>query len=361
MLGINASIPTYSLTRLFASSVPSWTFPNRDSSDRVANCQKSLVGNVQPCRTQRHDFLKKSPDREPRLAGRTKCEEIYLTSFIVLITSHLSLQFSYTRRQNYSRIKAQRKLHDMDGPSFWKQSVDFSLFLPDQGLNMFGDSSFDFDFNAGPCLDFDYSSTVQHEVASNYKLETTSSTYPGTASLMKSHHNPKLSQGPIFKGTATIEANRSNTNTPPRSVSARGSDQLSETADPDTRSSSENLKRKIDQSVIVFSSTSNKEVTPRKRKNFSASRRKEVALNRMCRVCIQCKLRKSRVSACSIRFQMFQNLALSTLPCCGSLADLAVQLRVAMRALHRASRKRCSGPPVVYETEPLLHSLRSHW
>ena len=226
---------------------------------------------------------------------------------------------------------------------------------------MFGDSSFDFDFNAGPCLDFDYSSTVQHEVASNYKLETTSSTYPGTASLMKSHHNPKLSQGPIFKGTATIEANRSNTNTPPRSVSARGSDQLSETADPDTRSSSENLKRKIDQSVIVFSSTSNKEVTPRKRKNFSASRRKEVALNRMCRVCIQCKLRKSRVSACSIRFQMFQNLALSTLPCCGSLADLAVQLRVAMRALHRASRKRCSGPPVVYETEPLLHSLRSHW
>ncbi|PVH78343.1 hypothetical protein DL98DRAFT_656220 [Cadophora sp. DSE1049] len=182
----------------------------------------------------------------------------------------------------------------MDDHSFWNQPVDFPLFFPDEGFNLFGDPSFDFDFSASPFLDFDYSSTNQHDVASNDRLETLSNTHSGITTPMTSHDNLEVSPVLTCEHAPASKSGHSKSHATPQGIGTRSSDQSSKAPNSAKMSSSETLKRKIDQSVIVFSSTSNKEVTPRKRKTFSASRRKEVALNRMVGVCIQCKLRKSR-------------------------------------------------------------------
>jgi hypothetical protein len=56
------------------------------------------------------------------------------------------------------------------------------------------------------------------------------------------------------------------------------------------------LKRKWQDSVIVFSSKDDKKIAQKRRRAYSPSRRRTVALNRIIGACTQCKLRKGPVS-----------------------------------------------------------------
>ena len=62
------------------------------------------------------------------------------------------------------------------------------------------------------------------------------------------------------------------------------------------RRSTNSRKRKWHASMGVFPSAPGQMITLRQRRPFDASRRKEVALNRVVGACVQCKLRKSSVS-----------------------------------------------------------------
>lgn len=60
------------------------------------------------------------------------------------------------------------------------------------------------------------------------------------------------------------------------------------------------VKRKWDESIIVFSVNSDNRVKAKKRKCYDNVRREEVALTRIVHACIQCKLSKGRVSSNSV-------------------------------------------------------------
>lgn len=56
------------------------------------------------------------------------------------------------------------------------------------------------------------------------------------------------------------------------------------------------IKWRWDDSLIVFPANKDVSIGQRRRRAFAPSRRREVALNRLVGVCIQCKLRKGSVS-----------------------------------------------------------------
>jgi hypothetical protein len=62
------------------------------------------------------------------------------------------------------------------------------------------------------------------------------------------------------------------------------------------RSSENGTKHNLEDAIHVFRANPNIEVTPRKRKTFSTSRKAEVALTRRVGACVQCKKRKETVS-----------------------------------------------------------------
>ncbi|KAK0104871.1 hypothetical protein ONS95_005137 [Cadophora gregata] len=175
----------------------------------------------------------------------------------------------------------------MDDPNYWEQPAA-------EWLDFFGDLNFDMDFSAGPFLGLDCSSPIQSNASAHYNVEDSLNTLSGTASPKSSLEKMQLPPTLTCEDATAIKASRPTSHSTPRDIGTRISRQSPEAPDSDKRSSSAGLKRKIDQSVTVFSSTSSKEVTPRKRKTFSASRKKEVALNRKVGVCIQCKIRKNR-------------------------------------------------------------------
>ena len=62
------------------------------------------------------------------------------------------------------------------------------------------------------------------------------------------------------------------------------------------RNSEDRTKHNLEDAYHVFAANPNIEVTPRKRKAFSTSRKAEVALTRGIGACVQCKKRKGTVS-----------------------------------------------------------------
>jgi hypothetical protein len=65
------------------------------------------------------------------------------------------------------------------------------------------------------------------------------------------------------------------------------------------RSSENGTKHNLEDAIHMFPANPNREVTPRKRKAFSLSRKAEVALTRRVGACLQCKKRKE-----TVRFHM---------------------------------------------------------
>ncbi|KAG4443427.1 hypothetical protein IFR05_001106 [Cadophora sp. M221] len=194
----------------------------------------------------------------------------------------------------------------MENANFWDDPNDYSLFMPDEGSDLFGDPNFGFgldlfgDTGLGFALDdislpiLDYSSTIQNAgLTPSPDLGSPNSS--DSSGLVSSSHPDNQFPIPV-SGFFDVQVQSSLVarDSPGDDITLSTSSVTDrEESLSSTISERESLKRKIAESVVVFSTTSDVEVKPRKRKAFSKSRKEEVALNRLIGACIQCKIKKN--------------------------------------------------------------------
>ncbi|KAL5314161.1 hypothetical protein ACEPPN_018585 [Leptodophora sp. 'Broadleaf-Isolate-01'] len=192
----------------------------------------------------------------------------------------------------------------MENANFWDDPNDYSLFMPDEGLDLFGDPNFGFDLDllGDGGLDFalddislpilDYSSTIQNgALMSSPALDLPNgSDISDPVALTHRDNVLPISGSSDVKPQSSLRTQDTPKDSIPQSTSSITARDESPSS---TISDRESLKRKIAESVVVFSTTSDLEIKPRKRKAFSKSRKEEVALNRLIGACIQCKIKKN--------------------------------------------------------------------
>ena len=186
----------------------------------------------------------------------------------------------------------------MDNSDFWNNPNGCSLAGPGDGFDLFGDPAFgldwslfgdadmDFALNDAPLPVLDYCSTSQEHRSSSVSssmaamLETTTLHVLASPPSSNDRHGSLLGQ--------TCDDDSLSVTFVPKIPNHESSSSAN--------AEKESTKRKIADSVFVFSLASNNEVKSRKRRAFSSSRKGEVALNRLIGACIQCKIKKNAVS-----------------------------------------------------------------
>jgi hypothetical protein len=177
----------------------------------------------------------------------------------------------------------------MNDTEFWETMDNYSSFLPDTYLDLFGDDAFDVDLMGLPSSDL-YDSAGWEQADANVQIfQSYDTAYPdidndcNTFPVMNS--SMLLPRSGDTHPPAEHHTSDPNTNTTnyPSPSSPHHEETLS-------------LKRKIEESMIVFAANPNVKVSPKKRKAFSKIRKQEVAMNRLVGACIQCKVRKGSVS-----------------------------------------------------------------
>ncbi|KAH9204311.1 hypothetical protein DL95DRAFT_471612 [Leptodontidium sp. 2 PMI_412] len=192
----------------------------------------------------------------------------------------------------------------MENANFWDDPNNYSLFMPDEGLDLFGDPNlgFDLDLFGDAGLDLalnnislpvlDYSSTIQNGAL----MPSPALDLPSGSDIsdpVASAHRDNVFQIP---GSSDVQPQSSlwTQDTPKDSIPQSTISITDRDESPSsTTSDRESLKRRIAESVVVFSVTSDLEIKPRKRKAFSKLRKEEVSLNRLIGACIQCKIKKN--------------------------------------------------------------------
>jgi hypothetical protein len=187
----------------------------------------------------------------------------------------------------------------METSDLWGPLDDYSIFLPGDDLNLFGNDllgvDFDFDqFLLPPTQDT--FNPVADSTPARSDFGTISPTLQHTATTCATNTSsnagsidyPELSIPPL---QTTSDGQQSD---PIEDKPADGTQCHSEDEDQDNLSIS--LKRKIEDAIIVFSANADTKAVPKRRKAYSKSRKREVALHRMVGACIQCKVRKGSVS-----------------------------------------------------------------
>jgi hypothetical protein len=177
---------------------------------------------------------------------------------------------------------------------------DIWSFLEDENLNLFG--SYDYELPA--------------ELADGFALEnmvTASSNEPkpvgesiledGLRSLSStdSLSSNVLSRGPrlgleSFTSGSQLEPLVTHSVSPPLPRGDFDPPVCGSAKDNDHSEAARAGKRKLEQSIIVFSASNPEKVLQKKRKAYAPSRRMEVALNRLVGACLQCRIRKGPVS-----------------------------------------------------------------
>jgi hypothetical protein len=181
----------------------------------------------------------------------------------------------------------------MEDTVLWDAMDDYSSFLPGADLDLFGDSAFDFNFTSLPSADLDIPADWTQDDSNTQvfqSYDTIHTTYPDLDNdcdafpvtnsrvlLPVSEETTKLAKRHTSKTHTHTNNHRSPSSSPIEEVSSS--------------------KRKMEESMIVFAAHPNVKVAPKRRKAFSKTRKQEVAMNRLIGACIQCKLRKGRVSA----------------------------------------------------------------
>jgi hypothetical protein len=177
----------------------------------------------------------------------------------------------------------------MEDTALWDTMNDYSSFLPDTYLDLFGDGAFDVDFTGLPCSDLNDPAGWGQTDANMEIFQSYDTTYPDLGNDCNGF--PMLNSTiplPISADTTPlVEHHTSHSNTNTSNCTSPGSPLHEETL---------SLKRKIEESMIVFAANADVKVSPKKRKAFSKIRKQEVAMNRLIGACIQCRLRKGRVS-----------------------------------------------------------------
>jgi hypothetical protein len=187
----------------------------------------------------------------------------------------------------------------MEHPDLWGPPDDYSIFLPNDDLTLFGNGllgvDFDFDqFLLPPTQDTFNPAVDSTPARSDFDiisptLPNTATTYAtGTGSNADSIDYPELCITPL----QTISDGQQSDpveDKPEDSPRCHSEDELEDNL-------SISLKRKIEDAIIIFSANADTMVVPKRRKAYSKSRKREVARNRMVGACIPCKVRKGPVS-----------------------------------------------------------------
>ena len=185
----------------------------------------------------------------------------------------------------------------MDAAEGWNGLDDYSLFLPEDSFNLFGEYDLDLGLNDSflPALD---EASAAFDMAGWDLIETAIPVLPGLDVTLPTSGEPHdLMPNPE---TELQASKHTSTSSPSSARSPISEDQSS----PDGFSASGNKVEHQPKSALrnrkfltAFSVESGKEIRLHTRKRFSKEQRRVVALNRIIGVCLHCRLRKVAVSS----------------------------------------------------------------
>jgi len=185
----------------------------------------------------------------------------------------------------------------MDAAEDYSDPANYSLFLPDDAFNLFGEYDLNFDFNEFLVPAFDEANDAFDPApwASHGMVD------PGLPDLnlalpMMGESNNFISDPEAeFHASKTSSSSAQSTNSEDH-TSTDGSAASGIVDDHQPKIIA--TKRKF---LSAFSVTSGEEVRLHTRKRYHEGRKKEVALHRMIGVCLHCKLRKVAVILSSLQ------------------------------------------------------------
>jgi hypothetical protein len=189
----------------------------------------------------------------------------------------------------------------MDSGSLFQAIDGYSAsFHTDDSFDLLGDFNFDLDFTDFHFpeleLDFDSLQPLHSQLEPTlFHTSFTDSNADATSRVQDwSIHSSSEPEDPLLVSSDENESSLLGTGGSPSTYQSNEkahSENSLEQSDDNFKA-----KRKWEDSVTVFSSNDNWKVVQKRRKAYSPTRRKAVALNRLIGVCIQCKLRKGSVS-----------------------------------------------------------------
>ncbi|KAH8802276.1 hypothetical protein F5882DRAFT_514251 [Hyaloscypha sp. PMI_1271] len=180
----------------------------------------------------------------------------------------------------------------MDAAEDWNGLDDYSIFLPEDSFNLFGEYDLDLGLNDSflPALD---ETSAMFDMAGWDRIETMIPALPGLDVTLPTSGEP---HDLIPNPEAELQASQHTSASSPGSARSPISEDQSST---DGFSASGNKVEHQPKSALrnrkfltAFSVESGKEIRLHTRKRFSKEQRRVVALNRIIGVCLHCRLRK---------------------------------------------------------------------
>ncbi|PMD63517.1 uncharacterized protein K444DRAFT_322470 [Hyaloscypha bicolor E] len=180
----------------------------------------------------------------------------------------------------------------MDAAENWNGLGDYSLFLPEDSFNLFGEYDLDLGLNNSflPALD---EASATFDIAEWDQIEAMIPALPRLDATLPTSGEP---QDLIPNPEAELQASKyTSTSSPSSARSPISEDQTSTDGFPvsgkevEHQTKTELRKREF---LTAFSVESGEEIQLHTRKRFSKEQRQVVALNRIIGVCLHCRLRK---------------------------------------------------------------------
>jgi hypothetical protein len=188
----------------------------------------------------------------------------------------------------------------MDATEDYNGPANYSLFLPDDAFNLFGEYDLNFDFNEFlvPAFDeandtFDPASRASHGMVDPGLPDL--NLPPPTMGESNNFISDPEAEFHASKYTSASSSSAQSTNAEDHtSIDGSAASGIVDEHQPKIMAT----KRKF---LSAFSVTSGEEVRLHTRKRYHEGRKKEVALHRMIGVCLHCKLRKVAVILSSLQ------------------------------------------------------------
>jgi hypothetical protein len=190
----------------------------------------------------------------------------------------------------------------MDNAEGWNELDDYSLFLPDDSYNLFGQHNVDLDFCSFLAPAFEETNSAFNSIECDGREGFDSALPDFDFPSQRAEESQKLIPNPEAELLVSTHTSASSSNL---ARSPKSDDRRSRECSAACRIENENLlkttntKRKL---LAAFSVTSGREVRLHSRKRYHEGRKREVALHRVIGVCLHCKLRKVAVSSISNYF-----------------------------------------------------------
>jgi len=215
---------------------------------------------------------------------------------------------------------------DMETFNSLENLEDYSIFFPDDDIDPLRDYNFDLELPQLAFSELDFVTASPYNPEANdyclnlsdistiapWDLELCPFDEPSKVAPIESEPAALTPQSPAGSGLVLAESSKEQR------------EQLGDSShgiQADTDCAIPSRKRKWDDSIIVFPANAEARLIQRRRKAFDASRRREVAMNRMLGACTPCKLRKGSASLSHNQGSRFRGTM--TNGCCSSSVALA--------------------------------------